>query len=355
MKKATRILFTTLRFITAIAVLVYLGVSGALDWSSLRGLTAAWAMTLAALFLLLAQIAGTAWRLCVLMKPRGLHLSFASSMRLTLMGLFFNACLPGATSGDVVKIYYASEGNRGRRTELVTIILLDRATGMFAMLIWPLVAAPFFPLLIGSSAILRGLLWSSAAVATVMFAGMLIGFSSRLRNSRVLDLSFRKLPLGGYIEKIFDTIHLYRHNKRTLLAAGMISLVIHTITVGVMLLIAKATHPDGFEWAMGLLVPLGLLANTLPLTPGGLGVGEAAFNKLFAMAGLTGGAETLIGWRLLTILWGLVGLIFYLQGRRHFVHAAFPQHETKQPVVSAHINDDSADQGPGDLEIQSLA
>lgn len=353
MKKATRILFTTLRFITAVGVLVYLGVSGALDWSSLRGLRAAWPLTLAALILLLAQMVVTAWRLCVLMKPRGLQLSLGSSIRLTLMGIFFNACLPGATSGDVVKIYYASEGNRGRRTELMTIILLDRAAGMFAMLIWPLLVAPFFPRLIASSTMLRGLLWSSAALAMIMFAGMLIGFSSRLRNSAFLDMTFRKVPLGNYIERIFDTIHLYRHNKGTLLAAGLISLINHTMTVGVMLLIAKATNPDGFAWAMSLLVPLGLLANTLPLTPGGLGVGEAAFNKLFGMAGSTGGAEILIGWRLLNILWGLVGLAFYLQGRKHFVHAPPSPLVAKTPSGCA--DDNSIDQGHGDLEVQTLA
>src|SRR6476660_6597064 len=175
MNNTTRILFTILRFITAIGVLMYLAISGAIDWSSLRGLAAAWPITLAALILLLAQIGVSAWRLSVLMKPRGLELSLTSSMRLTLIGVFFNACLPGATSGDVVKIYYASEGTRGRRTELMTIILLDRASGMFAMLIWPLIAAPFFPSLIASSKILQGLLWSSAAVALVMFVCLIIG------------------------------------------------------------------------------------------------------------------------------------------------------------------------------------
>jgi uncharacterized membrane protein YbhN (UPF0104 family) len=73
---------------------------------------------------------------------------------------------------------------------------------------------------------------------------------------------------------------------------------------------------------MAVLIPLGHLANTVPLTPGGLGVGEAAFNKLFSMAGLTGGAEGLLGWRLLTVMLGLMGLVFYLQGRRKVVHLA---------------------------------
>jgi hypothetical protein len=285
-----------------------------------------------ALILLLADIVVSAWRLCMLMKPRGLNLSLASSVRLTLMGIFFNACLPGATSGDVVKIYYASEGNRGRRTELTTIILLDRATGMFAMVTWPLIVAPFFPQLVGSSAILQGLLWAAAALATIMFAGMLIGLSSRLRNSRLLALTFQRLPLGAYAEKVFDTLHLYRHHKGTLLAAVMISLMIHTMTVGVTLLIAQAIYPNGFAWEISLLVPLGLLANALPLTPGGLGVGEAAFNNLFGMAGLTGGAEIMLGWRLLVISWGLVGLVFYLQGRKHFVHAALPPREAEEQL-----------------------
>ncbi len=38
--------------------------------------------------------------------------------------------------------------------------------------------------------------------------------------------------------------------------------------------------------------------------------------------GLSGGAEVLLGWRLLTVLIGLVGLGFYLRGGRRFVHLA---------------------------------
>ena len=330
MKKATRIIFATLRSTVGIGLLIYLAVSGAINWSSLRGLGSVWPVTLAALALLMADLVVSAWRLCLLMKPRGLHLSLASSTRLTLMGTFFNACLPGSTSGDMVKIYYASEGNRGRRTELTTIILLDRASGMFALMLWPLIVAPFFPQIIGSSPVLRGLLWAAAAVVTAMIAGIAIGLSSRLRTSRFLTVIFRRLPLGAYADKVFDTAHLYRRHKRILLAAVIISLGIHTMTVGVTMLIAQAIN--AFAWEMSLLIPLGFLANALPLTPGGLGIGEAAFNKLFAMAALTGGAEILLGWRVLTVLLGLAGLAFYLQGRKHFVHAALPPLETKKQL-----------------------
>jgi uncharacterized membrane protein YbhN (UPF0104 family) len=78
---------------------------------------------------------------------------------------------------------------------------------------------------------------------------------------------------------------------------------------------------------MSILIPLGFLANVLPVTPGGLGIGEAAFNKLFEMAGLTGGAEALLGWRMLTILISMIGLVFYLRGRRHFIHRSLALQE----------------------------
>jgi len=319
-KPGTRIFFALLRTAIGVGLLVYLGVSGAIHWGALLGLAAAWQVTLAALALLLLDMCAIAWRLCVLFRPRGLHLSLASSVRLTLIGIFFNACLPGATGGDVMKIYYALEGNRGRRTEVTTVILLDRAAGMFALVLWPLAVAPLFPELVSATPILRGLLWAAAGIAAMMLAGLAVCSSSRVRNSRALAWAFR-LPLGNYARAMFDTVHGYRSHLGTLAAAVGISMLAHTMAVGGTLLAADATNPVGATWRMAVLIPLGHLANTLPITPGGLGVGEAAFNKLFALAGLEGGAEALLGWRLLTILMGLAGLVFYLQGRKRFVRA----------------------------------
>jgi uncharacterized protein (TIRG00374 family) len=316
------ILFVTLRTAIAIGLLVYLGVSGVISWSALQGLATSWGITLAALVVLAIDVWVIAWRLCVLCKPRGLYLSLYSSLRLTLMGIFFNVCLPGSTGGDVIKIYYATRDNRGQRTEVATIMLLDRAVGLFALMIWPLLAAPLFPQLLRSLPILRLLLWAAAAVSGVMSVGMLVGSTERVRHSRFVAWTFRKLPLGSYAERVFDTIHAYRHNLTALLAAIGLSLLAHTMTIGGTLLAAQAIHPSGFLWQMSMLIPLGFLANALPLTPGGLGVGEAAFDKLFSMAGLTGGAEALLGWRILMIVIGLLGLFFYIQGRQRLIHDA---------------------------------
>jgi uncharacterized membrane protein YbhN (UPF0104 family) len=94
------------------------------------------------------------------------------------------------------------------------------------------------------------------------------------------------------------------------------------------LLVVAATNPRGVDWSMVLLIPFGFLANALPVTPGGLGVGEAAFDTLFHLAGFTGGAVALLGWRVMMMLIGLPGLLYYLFAKKH---AIAPQLMTPSP------------------------
>jgi hypothetical protein len=303
-----------------VGLLVYLGLSGAIKWSALWGLASAWKITLLALIILWVDMVITAWRLCVLIEPRGFHLSLESSVRLTFIGLFFNLFLPGSAGGDVMKIFYATHGNRGRRTEVATILLFDRAIGMFALLVWPLLFLPFFSGLMHSMPALNRLLLISALIAAGMLLGVCLCFSTRIKNSRLLSWIVRK-PFGPYLRQMFDTVHSYRENISTLWATVGISMIAHTLTVFVTLLGSWAILSGPISWKETILIPLGMLVNSLPLTPGGLGVGEAAFDVLFKGAGLTGGAETLLAWRLLTLLISLIGLAFYLQGRRQLVYA----------------------------------
>jgi len=320
-KRAKQIVFAVLRTGIGFALVWYLWRSGAINWTALAGLVTSWMLSLAALGLLLVDVSLVAWRLTVLLGPRGFHLPVPSAFRLTLIGVFFNACLPGATGGDLVKIYYAAEGNPGRKTEVATIVLLDRAVGMFGFMALPLLLLPFFPELLAKSTALRAVMWTVAGVATMMMAGTLACFSERIRRSVPVVWAIRKLPLGRYIGIMYDTVHAYREHPGPLLGAVGISVTAHMLAASVAMLASLVTHPNEFAWKMSVLIPIGFTVNVLPVTPGGLGVGEAAFEKLFSLAGLTGGADALLGWRLLTILMSLLGLAFYLEGRKRFVHA----------------------------------
>jgi len=319
MMPAARHLFTALRIALGVALLWYLGSSGAIEWPALLGLARAWPITLLAFLILLADVVVTASRLTVLMRARQIDLSVAGATRLALIGNFFSSCLPGSAGGDVVRIYYATEGQIGRRTEVATVILLDRAVGLFALLIWPLLVVPFAPQLLADVPAVTPLLMGAGLFAAVLLAGFLAACSSVVK-ARLFNPLFARLPFGTHAADVLETVHAYRRHPKAMLAAVGISLLAHTMSVAVTILCIAAATQSGVTWAMAVLIPVGHLANTVPLTPGGLGIGEAAFDTLFSMAGLTGGAEGLLGWRLLTIVSSLAGLAFYLQGRRKVLH-----------------------------------
>jgi uncharacterized protein (TIRG00374 family) len=314
----------TLRFGIAAAILVYMGMSGAIDWRALAGIVTAWPLMLAALALYAVDLVITSARLSPLMAAHGVRLRIADAVRLMLIGSFFNTCLPGAVGGDAVRLYYATAESPGRRTEVATVMLLDRAVGMFSLLVCPLLLLPFAPELLTGSAALRAVLTASAVVAVAMVAGVLAASSTTIRHSRVVLWLLRVLPLGRHLQRVVDTVHGFRRSPGALLLAVAMSVIAHLMTVGVMLLIVRAIDPSGFSWRMGVLIPLGLVANGLPLTPGGLGVGEAAFTQLFSMAGLRGGAEMMLGWRLLTLIAAVPGFVIYVHGRRQFLEHGSP-------------------------------
>ncbi len=336
MKRSANLIFALLRVALGVGLLAYLAVSGAIDWTALTQLATAWRAALGAVLILLADVALTSWRLALLMKPLGLSLPFAAALRLGMIGTFFNFCLPGGTGGDAVRIYYAMAGNRGRRTEIATIILLDRAVGMFALLLCPLLIAPGFLELVASSPAIGWLLIGAAGVAAGMALVVLLGCSPLVRDLRLAQWTFKKLPLGHHLERMLSTVYAYRRYPAAVAAAVGISLLAHGTVIAAALIVAQATNPAGAAWEMSLLIPLGFLANALPVTPGGLGVGEAAFSRLFALAGLDGGAETMLGWRLLMLVPSGIGLLLYLQGHRQLVHKV-TAHEagtgSRQPAI----------------------
>ena len=109
--------------------------------------------------------------------------------------------------------------------------------------------------------------------AAVIAALFFVAGSPRALGSSVVGAVLARIPGSRYIRTVLDTLAVLRGMPGTLAAAVGISLIVHTIGAGVVLLVAQAINPTGAAWEMSLLIPLGSLANTVPLTPGGLGVG----------------------------------------------------------------------------------
>jgi glycosyltransferase 2 family protein len=299
----------------AVAILVYLGVSGIIDWRLLRGMLRAWPYSVTALAALVAGFALVSWRACVLFAPRRLHLSFADSLRLTMVGNAANLVLP-VIGSDMVRIVFTARGQAGRKTEIATIILLERVMGLVGILGLPLVLAPFFVEFIARHPIIRVLVLLSALGAGGLLVGMLIALSRRARQSAPVRFVLRRFPLGGYPARILDTIQGFRHAPRVLSAALALSVTANGLVALAIVLLHRAMHPGTWQPLAAFLASLGFVANNVPLTPGGIGVAEAAFDSLFSLAGLPGGAEAMIGCRVLFLALAPVGVWIYFRGVR---------------------------------------
>jgi glycosyltransferase 2 family protein len=316
---ALKVLLTLVRLAIGIGLLVYLAKSGIIDLRALSKLATAWLITLAAVTLLIFDVLLMSLRLSWLFRPQGLHLSLLMSLQLTLVGFFFATFAPGSAGGDIARLFYATRENSGRRTEIMTVVIFDRVIGLFSMLLLPLLFAPMFPKLIQSVPVLRYLLVTVALLALCLLAGFLVCLWNesilRLLGRKALGFpKWRSLAVRG-----LETIRTYRHSPGILVSALGASMLANLALMVVTALGMLIVNPSGLEMKMCLVIPMGYIANSLPLTPGGLGVGEAAFNALFDITGLHGGADALLCWRIWSAFVGILGLIFYLRGLRRSV------------------------------------
>jgi uncharacterized membrane protein YbhN (UPF0104 family) len=311
-------LFAFLRGLLAVTILAYLASSGVINWSRLQGMVDAWRYTLVALTLLVIGFGLASWRACALFTPRGLRLTFANSLRLTFVGNAANLILP-LIGSDMVRIVFTSRGQVGRKTEIATVILLERMLGLIGILALPVVAAPFFARFIAQHSIILWTVLLSGAGALALILPMMAALSRRVRGSGVVRLLLRRFPVRGIPERILDTLQGYRHAPTILIRALALSIAINSVLALAIMLLYAAMHPGALQPITAFLASLGAVSNNFPLTPGGIGVAEAAFESIFRTAGLSGGAEALIGSRLLFLVLAPAGAWIYVSGVRPIV------------------------------------
>jgi uncharacterized protein (TIRG00374 family) len=313
-KSLRHLAFTGARLAAGVAILAYLAKSGVISFGALSKLIVEWPLTMAAMAIFLVDIFLMALRTTWLFRPLGMKLTVGKSVQLTLVSTFFSTFLPGAGGGDIVKLYYATKTNAGRRAEVTTVLLFDRAIGFFAMLILPFFFVPLFLPLIQTAPLLRSILFAVAGISIGMVVVFLFGMFHQgplrfLAQESLALPKWRKLA-----SRVLETIGSYRRSTGTLLGALLLSLVANFSVIAITVLAVLALDPTSLSSRMFLVVPIAQAVNGLPLTPGGLGVGETSLNALFKLAGLHGGAEIFLCWRVWKAMVGLLGLVIYVRG-----------------------------------------
>lgn len=319
--KIKRILFTTLRLVIAFALLGWLIMRIRIDKLQELDLTNILISLAAAILLMSLQVSSGAWRWKLLLGAQGIDMPLHRAILLSFQGTAFSLFMPGgALGGDVIKAaILAAETKSGKRVEGITTVALDRLIGMSALFILVLIIA-----LVGFRKIMEISITVRAGIFALLlfcFIGILIvgalffqdfvfrfAFMNRLRKKA-------DILLKGKLSRILDAIALYRKERKVLLKAFLISiLMVHPFLLSTMFVLLWGIESSCPAFLGSYLaIALGNSAAVIPMTPGGLGARDKIAQIVLISFGFNELSATLapLCFSLTLIAVGLIGLICF--------------------------------------------
>jgi len=188
-------------------------------------------------------------------------------LRLQLVGLFFNTFVPGSVGGDFVRGVATRDTFReGGTTAAVTVVLVERAAGLFGLLILATCAFTIHPLPgVGDAVRIWGLIGLSLVVVLVYGVASARRYGGSLpRPLRRIALSLpeiRSLPSFVWVLALSVASHV------------LVSLAGHLLVSS---MVPRVSLADSM-----VIIPLAVGAAFFPLTVAGIGAREAAFIVLY--------------------------------------------------------------------------
>jgi len=287
------------------------------DWKALAAilghLDARWASLGWALSLLL--IAGLALRWQIFLRQQGIKIPFTAVFSLTWAGQFFNSILPGATGGDVVKIYQLCRLAPDRKAAAAATVFVDRLAALFALLVLTGCALIIDPVP------LRTLSTQSYSARTLL--GLLVLFLFAVLAALFLFRSTRSTLWGGRLMRTLAATKNHLSLNPKALAAGSLAFILHLLNFLIAYLFAKALGLSITYLQVAIIVAVVMLLSMVPVTINGHGLRELLLIAYFTQLGLgldravgSGVREIAIAFSLLLVandlLWSIPGGIWYL-------------------------------------------
>ena len=314
-QKVKNLFLQLLKILFAAGLIVWLVSSGKLDFKALRPLLnpSAILSCLACTGTALA-LATERWRR--FMIAQDIHLSFWISLKLTLIGTFFNFAMPGGVGGDLVKGYYIIRTSPHARIKAAITVLMDRLSGLFVMLLMALVVMLLRWDLIQSKPALQSIFWFLCVFFVVFCGGWIAVFSRRLYNTRWLHKVFGLLPVRLQLLHLYEALAEYRHHKISFFSTFFLSLLSQMTSIFFFVLAGQALGFHDIPLSVYFFViPIGFMIQAVPISPAGVGVGQAALLFLFHAAATQGaevGPLTMTAYQVSLFVFGLLGALFYL-------------------------------------------
>lgn len=317
--RARNLLVLTLKVVVAALLIGWLVRSGNLDVKALGILLTRPALLVADLCLFAFGAVIAVLRFRVLLGLADVTVKLRTLFSLQMTAFFFNVVIPGNIGGDVVKaLYVARDAGREKRTTIFLLAFVERLLGVAALvLVGALVVVVRGPML-WSAPLLRPLAITVFSLGTgTLVGGALSLVVVRRAGARLDRYTSGASKIGKLLNQLVASMRILAADPRKLVAALGLSMLFHGAGIAFFTVLTQVLVDANVPYsAVATVFPLGLLALLLPISPGGLGVGHVAFQRLFEAIGLAGGATVFNVYLLGQMAPCLLGVFSFVSLRR---------------------------------------
>jgi uncharacterized membrane protein YbhN (UPF0104 family) len=195
---------------------------------------------------------------------------------------------------------------------------MDRVVGLIGLLFLGAAMA-----VINLKETLRSPATRSLGMLSVMgfLGGLAVLYMALMAGNRLSKMSI----FPSFARNVFNALHEYRKRTSVVPISLGLSVLNQAVTCSMYYLAMRATGVTGMPLAQFfLVVPLGLVTAAVPISPGGVGVGQAAFFALFkivAPAYASAGTDSFTVFQVVYLAVCLTGMYWYLSYKRLDVDA----------------------------------
>lgn len=287
-----------------------------------RLLTAALLVAVAAMCLSFIR-----WR--VLVRSLDIPLTMTEAFRLGSIGFLLSFVSAGSVGGDLFKGAFLARRRPGRRTVALASVIVDRACGLYGLVMLACVALlacgadPVSTSIAAgqagnqtdtfSPADLRYGIFGLFAIGTVSIAVLVFGGKWVDRCLRLIE----HWPIvGSVVMRLIPALRIFHQRPASLLLAIFITLGVQGGLATSMYLISLALFSDAPTLTQHfVIVPVGMLVSAVPLTPAGVGLLEVAIEAMYrwALPATSKASGTLVAlvFEAVKIAMAVIGTLFY--------------------------------------------
>lgn len=259
-----------------------------------------------------------------LLRALGIRVPFRLLFQLYMVAPTVGNFISGVGS-ELFRAYGVSKDRADVKAVLASIVI-ERALGLFAMLILVLISIGLASYLLTERLAVLSHLWWVPALSCLILVIIVLIFFRFMGPVETWDSRISKLFILKQLQQIFVMAQQYRYHYRTLFVVFAWTMLQQLAPIGMNYLIVLCLNVNVSILELIAIVPIIVLAMRLPISFNGIGVQEGVAVALFSLVGVTPAEALLMSGvgRVVELVSALPACIHYLVTTRRSPSQALP-------------------------------